>query len=198
MLLEEFVLRQLGCNDLFIVILCSHILSGIFELYKYTLSLNISAIFYLLQLATIIIFDFQNKYFWLQSLMFMISMKFIYNYTFQEIVLLYLRYFSSLRSDFYLAYPDYVKINFFMLFTKIILLNHLNDPYCSSIAVFQKEECSICLTEGNLVSLRKCQHRFHRLCVESWVKKIHHCPLCRSDLKKINGSDAFDLRIVYC
>lgn len=47
------------------------------------------------------------------------------------------------------------------------------------------EKCSICwdTLESN-VEETKCKHRFHRLCLGSWLKDNASCPMCRTQLKE--------------
>ena len=47
-----------------------------------------------------------------------------------------------------------------------------------------KDECSICLdtyvvNEG--VRDLKCNHRFHKKCIDKWFKRSLNCPVCRTD-----------------
>lgn len=46
-------------------------------------------------------------------------------------------------------------------------------------------ECSICLKKmesGETLNQLPCQHKFHKDCVQLWLKKINSCPLCRHEL----------------
>jgi alpha-D-ribose 1-methylphosphonate 5-triphosphate synthase subunit PhnH len=47
-----------------------------------------------------------------------------------------------------------------------------------------KTTCSVCLSEmadGEKVSvLTACMHRFHRSCVNKWLRDHDTCPLCRA------------------
>jgi hypothetical protein len=43
------------------------------------------------------------------------------------------------------------------------------------------DECAICYDtiNGNDKNILKCNHIFHKNCIEKWFQKSHHCPLCR-------------------
>lgn len=46
-------------------------------------------------------------------------------------------------------------------------------------------ECSICFREMYHATTRlKCNHTFHKKCVNKWFKKSHTCPICRLDITK--------------
>jgi len=50
------------------------------------------------------------------------------------------------------------------------------------LAEKQKEDpCSICLDDHNdeAVFLPKCQHYFHKACMERWLEQKNSCPLCQ-------------------
>lgn len=54
------------------------------------------------------------------------------------------------------------------------------------------EECSICLesfTEGDKLFCLPCGHRFHRHCLDPWVRICGDCPYCRMDIL-LTGSKA--------
>jgi hypothetical protein len=42
-------------------------------------------------------------------------------------------------------------------------------------------ECSICLDACTQESSRtlECQHEFHKACIDAWIRKSNHCPLCK-------------------
>lgn len=48
-------------------------------------------------------------------------------------------------------------------------------------------KCSICLSEmevgEELVRLDKCTHRFHFICLEAWLRRVNHCPVCRDSVQ---------------
>ncbi|EYU28932.1 hypothetical protein ABFS82_12G083700 [Erythranthe guttata] len=50
------------------------------------------------------------------------------------------------------------------------------------------EECAVCLCsidEGDDVGELRCDHLFHRVCLDRWVGYGHAtCPLCRNNLKQ--------------
>ncbi|XP_039058589.1 uncharacterized protein LOC120202186 isoform X1 [Hibiscus syriacus] len=54
------------------------------------------------------------------------------------------------------------------------------------------EQCHICLAEyeeGDKIRVLPCQHEFHMVCVDKWLKEIHGvCPLCRGDVR--NGGES--------
>lgn len=52
-------------------------------------------------------------------------------------------------------------------------------------------ECPICL-DGIIevdLSVIKCNHMFHKECIDKWFKKSHRCPLCRDSLFNLNLSE---------
>jgi len=52
-------------------------------------------------------------------------------------------------------------------------------------------DCSICFEEisDEEQSVLKCDHTFHKECIDEWFKKSHRCPLCRNSLFNISCSD---------
>lgn len=48
-------------------------------------------------------------------------------------------------------------------------------------------KCCICMAEleidEELILLEKCSHRFHSGCLESWLRRSDHCPICRTKVK---------------
>jgi len=47
----------------------------------------------------------------------------------------------------------------------------------------QKEECCICMDDIDCdVYKTKCNHHFHKECMESWLKNSSTCPICRSQV----------------
>ena len=48
-------------------------------------------------------------------------------------------------------------------------------------------KCCICMAEleigEELILLEKCSHRFHSGCLESWLRRSDHCPICRATVK---------------
>ena len=45
-------------------------------------------------------------------------------------------------------------------------------------------ECSICLEicDKNSLTLKECNHKFHKSCLENWMLKKNNCPICRTKL----------------
>jgi hypothetical protein len=73
-----------------------------------------------------------------------------------------------------------------MIFAKIrytTILNFDDLPQSS-----RDDFCSICLEnfiETREMLFRKiniCQHTYHQSCIDQWLRKNQHCPLCRSRL----------------
>lgn len=63
-----------------------------------------------------------------------------------------------------------------------------NNPFLKDLgAVYEmqdrtKEECFICGSTFQAAYQSKalpCKHKFHKLCLEHWLKKSQTCPLCR-------------------
>tara|TARA_X000000950_G_scaffold248337_1_gene307308 strand:+ start:197 stop:436 length:240 start_codon:yes stop_codon:yes gene_type:complete len=52
-------------------------------------------------------------------------------------------------------------------------------------------ECPICLDSIIDVdkSVLKCNHMFHKECIDKWFKKSHRCPLCRDSLFNLSLSE---------
>ncbi|XP_022158251.1 RING-H2 finger protein ATL1-like [Momordica charantia] len=48
------------------------------------------------------------------------------------------------------------------------------------------EECAICLSKfeqgEKCRKMSKCDHVFHRDCIDRWLKAERHCPLCRTSI----------------
>ena len=65
-----------------------------------------------------------------------------------------------------------------------------NDDYCYQHKTFKNIECAICLDiideKGSKVSKTKCNHIFHKSCLDKWIyaqSKCPTCPCCRSSIK---------------
>lgn len=51
----------------------------------------------------------------------------------------------------------------------------------------EEEKCAICMTEfedGEKVRELKCKHDFHPPCIDTWLKRIATCPVCKADIKE--------------
>ncbi|CAI9768061.1 unnamed protein product [Fraxinus pennsylvanica] len=61
--------------------------------------------------------------------------------------------------------------------------NNNNKAECEDISV----ECAVCLCridEGDEVRELRCNHLYHRVCIDRWLGYGHKtCPLCRNNLK---------------
>lgn len=65
--------------------------------------------------------------------------------------------------------------------------------YTSSLAF---TECSICLENyqiGEDVRILNCKHCFHRNCIDSWLKNMLKCPICRDSVTKLANSPSYEL-----
>lgn len=66
-------------------------------------------------------------------------------------------------------------------------LNLHNSPDDIEKAIYEDEnpECPICLEDitNTKYTILKCNHIFHKHCVNSWLKKQVTCPMCRTYLK---------------
>lgn len=71
-------------------------------------------------------------------------------------------------------------------------MNHQLDITQSALGEMQEIElediCSICLEyfprDQELTLLLSCGHFFHTICLESWIKTVMKCPLCRTQLSR--------------
>jgi len=62
----------------------------------------------------------------------------------------------------------------------------LHDHKVSMAEFRERLECPVCLSqfgykERGIVRL-KCDHVFHRACLEPWFRENHTCPMCRADV----------------
>jgi len=52
--------------------------------------------------------------------------------------------------------------------------------------ILLQQECSICLTNYKIKEykriLPKCNHCFHKKCIDKWLKKKSFCPICKNNL----------------
>jgi len=68
-------------------------------------------------------------------------------------------------------------------------LNHLTEQrtWSSELrsGLGQEPQCSVCMedfVDGEEVRLLRCQHVFHTRCIDEWLGRDPHCPLCRASL----------------
>ena len=53
---------------------------------------------------------------------------------------------------------------------------------------FENDACSICLDElysdenGDDIIQIKCNHMFHKRCLDDWIEQQKNCPLCKVEL----------------
>ncbi|KAI5642038.1 hypothetical protein M9H77_00366 [Catharanthus roseus] len=73
--------------------------------------------------------------------------------------------------------------------------NGLDESLIKSITIFKYKkgdgqvegtDCSVCLSEfqedESLRLLPKCNHAFHSVCIDTWLKSHSNCPLCRANI----------------
>ena len=49
----------------------------------------------------------------------------------------------------------------------------------------KNQECSICMdtfTDGDIIEMTECDHKFHAKCVQRWLLEKSLCPECRTSL----------------
>lgn len=70
----------------------------------------------------------------------------------------------------------------FVLISIYVFFKTLCNPYfCISEDINNKIECPICLDKNDkLWVTTKCNHRFHRECLNEWIRISNNCPICRS------------------
>jgi len=54
----------------------------------------------------------------------------------------------------------------------------------------EPEQCTVCLAdfeEGDRVRILPCRHVFHTACIDEWLGRDAHCPLCRHGLRMTGG-----------
>jgi hypothetical protein len=54
----------------------------------------------------------------------------------------------------------------------------------------EQADCTVCLTDfqdGDRVRLLQCSHVFHTACIDEWLGRDAHCPLCRHSLRSPNN-----------
>jgi hypothetical protein len=54
-----------------------------------------------------------------------------------------------------------------------------------SISIQSENACSICWTSMKKSYKTKCNHLFHKICIDKWLENNTTCPLCREVIKKI-------------
>lgn len=65
--------------------------------------------------------------------------------------------------------------------------------YNSSLGI---SDCSICLdsfSEDQNVKVLNCKHCFHHNCIDSWLRNMLRCPICRKSVSKIAESSSYQL-----
>jgi hypothetical protein len=66
--------------------------------------------------------------------------------------------------------------------------------YAVGAVAVEDARCTICLGDyeaGDTLRTLLCQHHFHKECVDQWLRKSRHCPLCTQDVataENVHGS----------
>jgi len=85
----------------------------------------------------------------------------------------------------------------------VIGKSHLEQAKCGNIiddtlSVQSIAPCAVCLAaleEGEEARRLPCQHFFHRECIDSWLSKSCHCPVCRDVVDKQSARSSDDSTI---
>ncbi|KAL2542770.1 RING-type domain-containing protein [Abeliophyllum distichum] len=82
---------------------------------------------------------------------------------------------------------DYLLPQSFFQPQEIELPDNVDDLVVTHYENINNAECAVCLCsidEGDEVKELGCNHLFHRVCLDRWVRYGHTtCPLCRNNLK---------------
>lgn len=68
----------------------------------------------------------------------------------------------------------------------VIAYSKLLQQYKQNCKVIN-ESCSVCLSDfqaDDICRVAKCNHHYHKDCLESWLTKQENCPNCREDLSR--------------
>eukprot|EP01121_Diplochlamys_sp_Union-15-3_P017941 TRINITY_DN6425_c0_g1_i1.p1 TRINITY_DN6425_c0_g1~~TRINITY_DN6425_c0_g1_i1.p1 ORF type:complete len:144 (+),score=0.52 TRINITY_DN6425_c0_g1_i1:56-487(+) len=52
----------------------------------------------------------------------------------------------------------------------------------------EDKSCSICLADyqtGEALRCLSCDHKYHKICIDTWLTNHHTCPLCKSDQNEV-------------
>lgn len=67
--------------------------------------------------------------------------------------------------------------------TGTVTFNEVESP--TSTSQMEERKCMVCLEEfqgGENLRILPCLHRYHRSCVDRWLKENRHCPVCKHDI----------------
>jgi len=75
---------------------------------------------------------------------------------------------------------------FMFLFLLLLLYNYkkknpIKQISYETIKLNEKYECAICLdyiNENNYIYKLDCNHKYHKKCLNRWIKEKQKCPLC--------------------
>ena len=97
----------------------------------------------------------------------------------QTIGMIYLLFCEMLYETFTLCFCDWVYV-----FTPSLENLNLTESIYEN-PVSNRSFCSICFEDyeqGISIIKLKCNHIFHKLCLEHWVKEQIYCPICRDTI----------------
>ena len=79
------------------------------------------------------------------------------------------------------SYPKRHLVDMLNISTEF-LFNYLKIYYIKLIIYKMNFECNICLSnEVKPLSIINCNHLFYTECIERWLYRVEHCPICRTN-----------------
>ncbi|EXB65353.1 Uncharacterized RING finger protein [Morus notabilis] len=82
------------------------------------------------------------------------------------------------------------------MISSIICTYRIEKPEAAAVAVESGGDCAICLEDfkyGDECRIFvSCNHGFHRACVDEWLVRNRHCPLCRGSVRGLRSANVDD------
>jgi hypothetical protein len=92
---------------------------------------------------------------------------------------------GSLSNLFNIALnPSFASMNDVVVIPTIAQVNNATS-LVHNLDTSGPEDCAICqeAMEENLRKINRCNHLFHRQCIETWFQSGVTCPICRIDIR---------------